>query len=71
MPCDENTRRGERLIRLLAGLGFLALAALSRETPGLGLIAGMVGLMLTVNGLLGGCPVCAIVRKRIDKGAER
>lgn len=71
MPCDENTRRGERLIRLLAGLGFLALAALSRETPGLGLIAGMVGLMLTLNGLLGGCPVCAIVRKRIDKGAER
>ena len=71
MPCDENTRRGERLIRLLAGLGFLALAALSQETPGLGLIAGMVGLMLTLNGLLGGCPVCAIARKRIDKGTER
>ena len=38
---------------------------------GLGLIAGLVGLMLTLNGLLGGCPVCTIARKQIDKGAER
>lgn len=71
MPCDQNARRGERLIRLIAGLGFLALAALSREAPGLGLIAGLVGLMLTLNGLLGDCPVCAIARKQIDKGSER
>lgn len=71
MPCDQNARHGERLIRLIAGLGFLALAALSREAPGLGLIAGLVGLMLTLNGLLGGCPVCTIARKQIDKGAER
>lgn len=71
MPCDQNARRGERLIRLIAGLGLLAVAALSREAPGLGLIAGLVGLMLTLNGLLGDCPVCAIARKQIDKGAER
>ena len=71
MPCDQNARRGERLIRPIAGLGLLAVAALSREAPGLGLIAGLVGLMLTLNGLLGDCPVCAIARKQIDKGAER
>ena len=69
MRCDKENKTWERIIRILAETAFLTFAYLSWGISNLGVIAGAIGLMLTVNGLLGDCPVCAIARRKIDKGA--
>ncbi|SDH74131.1 YgaP family membrane protein [Propionivibrio dicarboxylicus] len=68
MQCAKENKTWERVIRVLAGAGLLIFAYSSWGLSNAAVIAGAVGLMLVINGLLGGCPVCAIARSRIDKG---
>lgn len=63
----KNVPGWERIIRIVMGLVALALAAMSWGSP-LAVGAGIVGAMLAMTGLVGFCPMCAMVGRKLDKG---
>jgi hypothetical protein len=52
----SNQRRIERILRVAAGLGLLTLALVGPKTP-----FGYLGLILLATGLLGACPIYAVL----------
>lgn len=64
----KNVPNWERALRLLMGLLALGFAAMNWGTSGLAVGAGVVGAMLAMTGLVGFCPMCAMVGRKLDKG---
>lgn len=64
----KNVPNWERALRLLMGLLALGFAAMNWGTSGLAMGAGVVGAMLAMTGLVGFCPMCAMVGRKLDKG---
>lgn len=65
----KNVPTWERFLRVIAGMGFLAFAYMNWGVSGLGVGAGIVSAMLSMTGLMGFCPMCAMVGRKLDKGA--
>jgi hypothetical protein len=61
----KNVPNWERVLRLLAGIGLLAasLGLLGGGWQGWG--AGLGGVGLTLSGLFGFCPACAMVGRKL------
>ncbi|MFJ3055212.1 DUF2892 domain-containing protein [Herbaspirillum sp. NPDC087042] len=63
----KNVPTGERILRVLIGVVALAVAALNWGGSVLAIGAGVVGVMLAMSGLVGFCPMCALVGRKLDK----
>ncbi len=57
----------ERVLRIVIGLMALALAATYWGGSPLAVGAGVIGAMLSMTGLFGFCPMCAMVGRQLDK----
>ena len=64
----KNVPGWERALRVLMGLMALGFAAMHWGQP-LAMGAGIMGAMLAMSGLYGFCPMCALVGRKLDKGA--
>ena len=63
----KNVPAWERILRLVMGLMALAFAAMNWGVSGLAVGIGVMGAMLAMTGLLGFCPMCAMVGRKLDK----
>jgi len=63
----KNVPSWERILRLVMGAMGLAFAAMSWGSP-LAMAAGAMGAVLAMTGLVGFCPMCAMVGRKLDKG---
>lgn len=64
----KNVPTWERIVRVIAGMACLVLAYLNWGDSSIGVGAGIIGAMLSMSGLLGFCPMCAMVGRKLDKG---
>lgn len=64
----KNIPQWERVLRLVMGLMGLAYAVMNWSGSGLAIAMGLMGAMLAVTGLVGFCPMCAMVGRKLDKG---
>nr|WP_198982296.1 DUF2892 domain-containing protein [Herbaspirillum sp. ASV7] len=63
----KNVPTAERILRVFIGAVALAVAALNWGGSALAIGAGVVGAMLAMSGLVGFCPMCALVGRKLDK----
>lgn len=63
----KNVPAWERIARIIAGLAALAFAATQWGTSAVAVAAGIAGAGLAVSGLVGFCPMCAMVGRKLDK----
>lgn len=64
----KNIPNWERVLRIVMGLIGLGYAAMNWGGSGLSIGAGLMGAMLAMTGLIGFCPMCAMVGRKLDKG---
>lgn len=64
----KNVPTWERILRIVMGVVALVFAAMNWGTSGLAVGAGIVGAMLAMTGMVGFCPMCAMVGRKLDKG---
>jgi len=64
----KNVPNWERVLRVVMGLMALAFAAMNWGGSPLAVGAGVMGAVLALTGLVGFCPMCAMVGRRLDKG---
>ena len=64
----KNISTTERILRVAIGLCSLGFAWVILGSSGIGVAAGIVGAMLSLTGLAGFCPMCAMVGRKLDKG---
>lgn len=64
----KNVTTGERILRLIMGLMGLGYAAMNWGGSGLAIGIGIMGAMLAMTGLVGFCPMYALVGRKLDKG---
>jgi len=64
----KNVPGWERIIRLVIGLMALAFAYQNLGASNLGVALGVMGTMLSMTGLVGYCPMCAMAGRKPDKG---
>jgi glucose-6-phosphate-specific signal transduction histidine kinase len=62
----KNVPSWERVVRIAMGLIALAYAVMSWGSP-LAMGAGVMGAMLSMTGLVGFCPMCAMVGRKLDQ----
>lgn len=63
----KNVPNWERVLRLIVGMMALAFAAMNWGSSGIAVGAGIMGAMLAMTGLIGFCPMCAMVGRKLDK----
>lgn len=61
----KNLPGWERVLRVLMGMAGLGLALASWGTSTLGVGLGVAGAMLAMTGLIGFCPMCAMVGRKL------
>lgn len=64
----KNVPNWERALRLFMGAMALAFAAMNWHESHLAVGAGIMGAMLALTGLVGFCPMCAMVGRKLGKG---
>ncbi|SEI95764.1 Protein of unknown function [Variovorax sp. OK605] len=66
----KNVPGWERALRIAMGLAGLVFAAMNWGAAGstLAVAAGLAGAMLALTGLVGFCPMCAMVGRKPAKG---
>jgi hypothetical protein len=64
----KNVPHGERVLRIIMGLLGLIYAAMNWGGSDLAIALGLLGAMLAMTGLIGFCPMCALVGRKLDKG---
>lgn len=64
----KNVPPVERVIRVLMGIGLLVAAVLWLGANAKGWIVGAMGMMAAMSGLVGWCPMCAMVGRKLDAG---
>lgn len=63
----KNVPNWERALRLIMGLLGLAYAAMNWGVSGFAVGMGIMGAVLAMTGVLGFCPMCAMVGRKLDK----
>jgi hypothetical protein len=63
----KNVPTLERIVRVVAGLAALWFAVMHWGTSNLAVGAGVAGAMLALSGLVGFCPMCAMVGRKMNK----
>ena len=63
----KNVPVWERVLRVLMGMAGLAFAAMNWGGSGLAIAIGLMGAMLAMTGLVGFCPMCALVGRKLDR----
>lgn len=61
----KNVPNWERVLRLLAGVGLLVASLMLLGGGWPGWVAGLSGVGLTLSGLFGFCPACAVVGRKL------
>ena len=64
----KNIPAWERVLRIVMGVMALGFAAMNWGVT-LAVGAGVMGVVLSMTGLIGFCPMCAMVGRKLDKGA--
>lgn len=64
----KNVPNWERILRLIMGLMGLGYVAMNWQGSGLAIGVGLMAAMLATTGLIGFCPMCAMVGRKLDKG---
>ena len=64
----KNVPTWERVLRVVMGLPALGFAAFNWGGSPVAIGAGVVGAVLSMTGLFGFCPMCAMVGRKLDKG---
>ena len=64
----KNVPGWERVLRIVMGLVALGFAAMNWGQP-IAFGAGIMGAILSMTGLVGFCPMCAMVGRKLDKKA--
>lgn len=64
----KNVPPVERVIRVLMGIGLLVAAVMWLGVNAKGFIVGAMGMMAALSGLVGWCPMCAMVGRKLDAG---
>lgn len=64
----KNVPPVERVIRVLMGIGLLVAAVMWLGANAKGWIVGATGMMAAMSGLIGWCPMCAMVGRKLDAG---
>ena len=64
----KNVPPAERVIRVLMGIGLLVAAVMWLGVNAKGFIVGAMGMMAALSGLVGWCPMCAMVGRKLDAG---
>lgn len=62
----KNVPTMERVIRVLMGIGLLVAALLWLGPNAKGWVIGAVGMMATIGGLVGWCPMCAMAGRKLE-----
>lgn len=65
----KNLPVWERILRVVTGIVFLVFAYMNWGVSNFGVGAGVAGAILSMTGLMGFCPMCAMVGRKLDKGA--
>ncbi len=63
----KNVPGWERALRIIMGVAGLAFAYFNWQISGLAVAAGLVGTILAMSGLMGFCPMCAMVGRKLNK----
>ncbi|WP_321790318.1 DUF2892 domain-containing protein [Burkholderia pyrrocinia] len=63
----KNVPNWERALRVIMGLMGLGYAAMNWGGSGLAVGLGIMGAILAMTGLVGFCPMCAMVGRKLDK----
>lgn len=63
----KNVPGWERIIRIAMGLMALGYAVMSWGASGLAVAMGIMGTMLAMTGVIGFCPMCAMVGRKLRK----
>lgn len=63
----KNVPGWERLLRILIGVACLGFTIMNLGTSGVVVFAGIVGAMLSMTGLFGFCPMCAMLGRKLTK----
>lgn len=61
----KNVPGWERALRVVMGVGLLAAAIAYFGSTTMGWVAGAAGAMAMMSGLIGFCPACALVGRKI------
>jgi len=65
----KNVPNWERVLRVIMGMIAIAFAAMNWGVSGIAVGVGIMGAMLAMTGLVGFCPMCAMVGRKLDKKA--
>jgi len=65
----KNIPSWERALRIVMGLMALGFTAMNWGGSPLAISMGAMGVILSMTGLMGFCPMCAMVGRKLDKGA--
>ena len=64
----KNVPNWERILRSVMGAIALVFAAMNWGTSNLAVGTGIMGAMMAMTGLVGFCPMCAMVGRKLGKG---
>ncbi|MBS0212046.1 MAG: DUF2892 domain-containing protein [Proteobacteria bacterium] len=64
----KNVPNWERGLRILMGAAGLGYAGMNWGVSNLAVGIGAMGAILAMSGLMGWCPMCAMVGRKLDKG---
>jgi len=62
----KNVPVWERVLRLVVGAAALVFVAMNWGTSSLSVAIGVTGAVLALTGLVGFCPMCAMVGRKLD-----
>ncbi len=63
----KNIRSWEQWVRVLAGIVMIACGLLGLPGNAIGLMIAAAGLFTALTGVVGYCPACALVGRRLDE----
>ena len=63
----KNLPNWERILRVIMGIMSLAYSGMNWGVSGLAVGMGIMGAILAMTGLMGFCPMCAMVGRKLNK----
>ncbi|MEH6458958.1 YgaP family membrane protein [Chitinimonas sp. JJ19] len=64
----KNVPNWERTLRIVIGAMALVFAAMNWGASNLAVGTGIMGAVMAMTGLVGFCPMCALVGRKLGKG---
>ena len=63
----KNVPNWERVLRMVMGIAALLFALMNWGTSNLAVAAGAIGAVVAMTGLIGFCPMCLMVGRKLDE----